>query len=168
MDWWFNCVAIEYGYPGENPTLLSRSPASSEIKTTFVIFSHSKTKFRTMAARIGKYSGCSQRRFRLVFCYYWVLQICLKNLCKSQVFSSKYFYGPRWRIKKEILTGKKIGLWVSICFHLSSSWLRQENWSMKSILTQKSLALLIYRVSHRYAVKFGLNFAILKTTYSKK
>ena len=99
MDWWFNCVAIEYGYPGENPTLLSRSPASSEIKTTFVIFSHSKTKFRTMAARIGKYSGCSQRRFRLVFCYYWVLQICLKNLCKSQAFSSKYFYGPRWRIK---------------------------------------------------------------------
>ena len=97
MDWWFNCVAIEYGYPGENPTLLSRSPASSEIKTTFVIFSHSKTKFRTMAARIGKYSGCSQRRFRLVFCYR-VLQICIKKLCEAKFF----------RIK--------IGFCVSICF----------------------------------------------------
>ena len=90
MDWWFNCVAIEYGYPGENSTLLSRSPASSEIKTTFVIFSHSKTKFRTMAARIGKYSGCSQRRFRLVFCY-WVLKICLKNLYKAKFFRVTIF-----------------------------------------------------------------------------
>ena len=90
MDWWFNCVAIEYGYPGENSTLLSRSPTSSEIKTTFVIFSHSKTKFRTMAARIGKYSGCSQRRFRLVFCY-WVLRICFKNLCEAKFFQVNIF-----------------------------------------------------------------------------